>query len=153
MIFDFFKRKTEKGFPPKLLPINRMKKYHTHYLGKYDKDKLFWGSTEFTFKTQNEKEIRVEYAILYLFDENGKFQDCKYWKEEIKNPDDVWYKLDEMVQQLDEVKYCNIKIEIFKTIIDGIEFGLRLDEEDKGVYTMPGSGLAFYEPWDGEYYT
>ena len=58
-----------------------------------------------------------------------------------------------MVSKLERIKYCNIEVELFTTKIEGIEFGLTKNEEDKSINLQPSSTLAFYEPWDGEYYT
>jgi len=71
-IFSFFKRNYQTGFPPEKLAIKRMKEYHTHYLGKFDKDKLFWGDVTFLIEEEGKNAIRIDYAVLYTFESNGK---------------------------------------------------------------------------------
>jgi len=58
-----------------------------------------------------------------------------------------------MVLELGKVKYCNIKLKLFKLEIDGEVFGLVKDSENKAIISKPSSGLWFQEPWNGEYYT
>ena len=75
-MFNFFKKR--RGFPPEKLPVKRMKAYHTHYLGKYEKNKLFWGDVTFVLEEKNGKEVRTDFAVLYLFNEDGKFNTSEY---------------------------------------------------------------------------
>lgn len=153
-IFNFFKRNYETGFPPKKLLIKRMKEYHTHYLGKFDQDKLFWGDIPFVIKNVDNKPIRTDYAVLYTFDSNGKLIKYEYWKDENSNGElNPWYKLDEMVKELGKVKYMDISVELFEVTIDNEKFGLIANHEFDCVNAQPSSTISFYEPWDGEYYT
>jgi formate hydrogenlyase regulatory protein HycA len=153
-MFNFFR----KSKFPKLIPIKRMQDYHTHYLGKIDDGRLFFGSetfayTETNFKTRN-LEDRIDFAVLYLFDKKGDFQEAIYFMATSQTEKNLLsIKLDELVNSLGKIKFCDIKVKPFETIIEGIKFGLIIDGETESIDLEPSSTISFSEPWDGEYYT
>ena len=147
-MLSFFKR---NKFPPKSIRVNRMEEYHTHYLGKYEDGKMFWGDPAFITKSNGE---RIDYAVLYLFDKLGHLENYKHHKfVNPENPENIWHKIDEYVKELDDVELCDIKIELFSVEIDGFNFGLRADDENKMIHLDPQSSISFEKPWNGEYYT
>jgi hypothetical protein len=58
-----------------------------------------------------------------------------------------------MVNELGEVEFRDIAIKPFKTVIDGVEFGLIPNEETQSIELQPSSTIVFSEPWNGEYFT
>lgn len=149
------------NFPEKI-PVERLEDYHTHYIGKYEGEYQFWGYETFVFSksiTEIEgkewKKYRREYAVLYLFDKDGNFNDVKY--EFAGTTDslnfDTSIKIQEMISKLGEIDYCNIEIKPFETEIDGFTFGLIPNHDSMMIELQPSNTIAFSEPWDGEYHT
>ena len=149
---------------PDLIPIMRMEDYHTHYLGQCNDGRLFWGYETFVFAKsyfdlkvdEDWRPHRNEYLVLHTFDKKGNYLETKHWlagttAESDQSINDA--KLNEMISDLGEVKFKNIKVKTFQTIIDGEIFGLISNEEDETVDLQPSSTISFQEPWDGEYYT
>jgi formate hydrogenlyase regulatory protein HycA len=58
-----------------------------------------------------------------------------------------------MVNELGRVEFKDICVKPFKTVIENIEFGLVVNEENESIDLEPSSTISFQEPWDGEYYT
>ena len=161
-MFNLFKKSknTESRFP-KRIPIMRMEEYHTHYLGKKSDGTLFFGSITFAHKKPHwevapelKEQNRIELAILYLFDENGKFSDYKCWStEKDSERQSVWKEMDKLVTELGQVTLCNIEVETFEISINGIKCGLIPNEKSVCIELYPSNTIAFREPWDGEYDT
>lgn len=150
-----------KKWHPELIPINREEGYHTHYIGKVEDGKQFFGYRTFAFPKgcamdDDWQNRRREYLVVYIFDREGNylFTDHKNLgtAEEVKQIDEIQI-LESMINELGKVNFENIAVKPFKTVIDDIEFGLIEDEEFKGIQLMPSSTIAFFEPWNGEYDT
>lgn len=147
-------------FPAKL-PVERMEDYHTHHIGKYESGKQFWGYQTFVFtkrqflEGEKYENYRREYAVLYLFDKEGNFNEAKF--EFAGTTDSLKFdtseKVEEMVTQLGEIEYCNIEIKPFEVLIDNFIFGLVPNEETEMIELQPSNTIAFSEPWEGEYCT
>lgn len=161
-MFNLFRKfKNSESRIPKRIPIMWMEEYHTHYLGKTLDGKLFFGCVTFAYKKpiselapEERDENRIELAILYLFDKNGKFSDYKYWSTEKETErQSVWEKMGEFVAELGQVTYGNIEVDAFEIDIDGIKCGLIPNEESVSIDLYPSNTISFQEPWDGEYYT
>lgn len=144
---------------PQKLPILRQEDDHTHYLGKYQNGNLFFGYETFFFPPNyvlgtDWQEHRREYAVLYIFDQEGRFVESDYWyagtASENKNTN---AKLTEMISSRGEYEFSDIEVELFQTEIDGEVFGLIANETGETVELMPSSTMSFSEPWDGEFYT
>ncbi|MBK3520029.1 hypothetical protein [Carboxylicivirga marina] len=145
---------------PDLLPIMREEDYHTHYLGETEKGILFFGYETFVFpkgfSSENWENERLEYALVYLFDKNGNHIETKYklaGKTSDISPNQTNKMLSDLISELGNFIYKDIKVKPFKTTIDGIEFGLVPNEEIQMIELQPSSTIAFGEPWDGEYDT
>ncbi len=154
----------EPGMIPDLIPIKRIEDYHTHYLGITSDKKQFWAYGTFLFSRPfNEirqdgdwTKFRKEYAILHLFDLEGNHLDTQnYFAGTTSEIGDqaLNVKLNEMVNNLGELDFLDIKVKPFKTTIDDVDFGLIVNEECGTVDLEPSSTLSFHEPWDGEYDT
>ena len=161
-MFNIFKKsKITDSKVPKRIPIMRMEEYHTHYLGKTNDGKLFFGSETFANKKPHWEvkpellsQNRIEFAILYLFDQKGKYLEHKYWSTELDNErQNTNEKLEEMVAELGQVIFCDIEVETFEISIDGIKCGLIPDEKSESIDLYPSNTISFEEPWDGEYNT
>jgi formate hydrogenlyase regulatory protein HycA len=139
----------------------RMEDYHTHYLGKTDNGKLFFGSETFAHLETKEQissgtvyQNRIDLAILYLFDKNGKFLSYKHWSTTIDTErNKTEEKLQEMIKELGKTTFCDIELETFEVNINGIKCGLIPNEEFVSIDLYPSNTISFQEPWDGEYYT
>jgi len=146
---------------PEKLPILRIEDYHTHYLGRVNDGRLFWGYETFVFtkpyseiKEGEWKKFRKEYAILHTFDSNGNLLETKNWSKFTDDDSaDTSDMLDKMCTGFGSFVYNNIEIKVFQTIIDGIAFGLIPNSETNTIDLQPSSTISFSEPWDGEYYT
>jgi hypothetical protein len=151
-------------FPLKI-PIERIEKYHTHYLGKTENDNLFWGySTFIATKTYLEvqeikgdwEDYRHEYAILHIFDINGKHIETKHhFGGTVKevNYNALFQKLELMINELRKIEFQDIEICPFQIQINGVIFGLVPNEEYEVIELQPNSSLSFSPPWDGSYNT
>jgi hypothetical protein len=147
---------------PKKIPIERIERYHTHYVGKTLDEKQFWGYTTFVFTKPyseiigNWQDYRDEYAILHIFDKQGICLDTKHILVGTANQvDDItlYTKLEEIVAELGIIEFADIEVELFNTEINGIVFGLIPNEEYGVVDLEPSSTISFGEPWDGSYST
>jgi len=148
---------------PSKIPIKRIEEYHTHYLGKCNNERLFWGYSTFAFikdfsemQGQDLRLFRKEYAVVHLFKKDGRYLETKYWIAGLSidlKGDETFIKLEEMVSELMPITYGNIKVELFSTIIDGITFGLIPDKKYLTVDLEPGNSISFPAPWNGEYDT
>jgi hypothetical protein len=150
---------------PKKIRIERIERYHTHYLGKTHDAKLFWGYATFYYtKLYSEiieakldyTDYRNEYAVLHIFNEIGQHLATKHvLVGTAKNVTDIdiFTKLEELIIELGEIAFDDIEVELFETEIDGITFGLLPNYEYGFVELQPNSTLAFGEPWDGSYST
>ena len=150
----------KKSWIPELLLINREEDYHTHYIGKTQNGEQFFGYETFVFPVGASNEqweaSRKEYVVLYIFDELGNHIKTNYWyagtTAEIQ-PDTTSKKLVEMITELGKIEFGDIAVKPFKTVIDGIEFGLIPEDKTQSIVLQPSSTIVFFEPWDGEYYT
>ncbi|WBA40291.1 hypothetical protein [Hymenobacter canadensis] len=148
---------------PKKLPIERWEEEdsYTYYLGSTADGKLFWAYSIFVYSAgyiiKNDwKEHRHEYALLHLFDKQGRYLSTSHWNAGTSNQGNdvlVEAKLAQWIAELQPVRYHDIKVELFSTVIDGYLFGLIPDEELEIINLKPGSAISFEAPWDGEYYT
>ena len=64
----------------------------------------------------------------------------------------------QMLEELGDVKLCNINVCPFSHESRGVVFELIAqapedDEEEWNVIAEPGDYMAFYPPWDGDYDT
>lgn len=149
---------------PNKIPIARIEDYHTHYLGQTSDGRLFWAYDTFVFtkpnvdikQGDNWQRYRREYAIFHTFDNDGNYLTTKHWNAgltiDVKD-EMVEEKLEEFVSELEDITYKDIEIRLFQIQIDGITFGLVVDEKSKMIHLQPNSKISFQEPWDGEYYT
>ena len=65
---------------------------------------------------------------------------------------------DERLASLDSPQFTDIRIAPFKTVHDGVEFGLIPRDCEGGddvpsIELQPGNYMAFFDPWDGYYDT
>jgi hypothetical protein len=161
-MFNIFKKNKQTNSKlPKRIPVMRMEDYHTHYLGKTEDGKLFLGSETFAH-VEKEKQIspgtvyqnRIDLAILYIFDKNGKFINYKHWSTTIDaERNKTEEKLQHMIKELGNTSFCDVELETFEINIDGIKCGLIANEESVSIDLYPSNTISFQEPWDGEYYT
>lgn len=159
-MFNLFKKSNSSKVPKKIL-VSRMEEYHTHYLGKTQDERLFFGSVTFAYKKPSfevspelQSEDRIELAILFIFDKNGKYIENTYWSTNDENERySVYEKLVGLISKLGPITYCDVELETFEVTIDGIKCGLIPDEENVSIELYPSNTISFQEPWDGEYYT
>jgi formate hydrogenlyase regulatory protein HycA len=145
---------------PERIPIQRMEDYHTHFLGKTENGRQFFGYETFVFPqgapAADWQNHRKEYVVLYIFDNEGNHINTNHWCAGVTSqadPSTMRTKLDEMIAELGRFEFSDIEVKPFQTVIDGVVFGLVPDEEHETVELEPSSTISFQEPWDGEYYT
>lgn len=148
-----------RGIPKKILN-KREEDYHTHYIGKTQDGRQFFGYETFVFPkgvgSHDWEQSREEYVVLYIFDKDGNYMTTNHWYagRTTETVDSITrLKLEEMIHELGAVTYADIKVKPFQTIIDGHVFGLIPDKEMKTIDLEPGSTISFYWPWNGEYDT
>jgi hypothetical protein len=145
---------------PERIPIMREEDYHTHYLGRVEDGRLFFGYETFVFPKgysgENWQNERLEYAVVYLFDHEGNHIETLY--ELVGKTCELQLGQSELIlkallKPLGKLNFRAIEVKPFSTTIDGIEFGLIPNDETQSIELQPSSTIAFIEPWDGEYDT
>ena len=151
---------------PNKIPITRYEDYFTHNIGHYGDGNQFMGFVVATMPpmliSENWKQYKRWYAVLYLFDKDGKYIDTKYEffgttaDGESKVIARARDKLNEWLNNLPSKEYKNVQIELFNIEIDGYVFGLidatEPDEDYESIHLVPNN-LAFFAPWNGEFDT
>ena len=147
---------------PEKIPIERIEEYHTHYLGKAADGRQFWGYVTFVYTVLpkdvqgNWEDYRNEYVVLHLFDNEGNHINTNHWlggtTSQVSDIQ-LYSKLEEMIVELGPIEFGDIEVKLFKTIIDGVTFGLIPDEDYHYINLEPNSTISFGEPWDGSYST
>jgi len=145
---------------PEKIPIQRMEDYHTHFLGKVEDGRQFFGYETFVFPKGSPasewEKHRREYVVLYIFDKDGNHLVTNHWYAGTTSETDqsvMRTRLEKMIGELGKTEFCDIEAKPFQTIIDGVVFGLVPNDEYETVDLQPSSTISFQEPWDGEYYT
>ena len=133
---------------PNRIRINRIAEYHTHFLGTIRQSgRLFWGIL--TGKSRHTGTLH--YAVVFLFSPAGKFLQSIHSSSEVDPTSDA--ELAKLVKTLGPVKFHDIEVDVFTTLIDGIVFGLVPDPDSGYIDLQPGYIISFYPPWNGEYWT
>lgn len=145
---------------PEKIPIQRIEDYHTHFVGKTEDGRQFFGYETFVFPngipTSDWEKYRKEYVVLYIFDQEGNHLKTDHWYAGTTSETDetvIRERLEQMIRELGQTTFSDIEVKPFQTIIDGIVFGLVPNEEEETVDLEPSSTISFHEPWDGEYDT
>jgi formate hydrogenlyase regulatory protein HycA len=102
------------------------------------------------------------HAVLHTFDSRGRHLNTDVWTAgttadgEARVIEQARDRLSQMLASLGPVKYCDVKVSLFRVEIEGREFGLidasEPDEGYESIHLLPND-LAFFEPWDGTYDT
>jgi hypothetical protein len=144
---------------PSRIPIKREEDYHTHYIGTTRDGRQFFGYQTFVLPigiTEGWQDQRKEYVVLYIFDHDGNHVKTEHWyagtTSEIDNSK-ATKKLEQLIQDLGEVRYGDIIVKPFHTLIDVVVFGLVPNEKFQTIELEPSSTISFHAPWDGEYDT
>jgi formate hydrogenlyase regulatory protein HycA len=151
---------------PERIPIERIKDYHTHYIGKTKDGIQFFGYQFRVFPkgfifpegvvgTERTKYFK-EYVVLFLFDGEGNHIRTDHWYAGTvseTNDSIMTERLEQMISSLGQIELGDIEVKPFEITIDGYKFGLIPNEEYKTIDLEPGSQISFHEPWDGEYDT
>ena len=147
--------------PPKRIRINH-DDYYASLVGKTKDGRQF-------FITQPFVPGGHDFVARYLFDKDGAFLDAKIHDLGSRDSDvlpgnalmdnhRVATLQKEMLEELGDTKFGNIKVSPFVHEWNGVNFGLVTqapEEEDDewNVIAEPGDYMAFYPPWDGDYDT
>lgn len=147
--------------PPKRICINH-DDYYASLVGKTIDARQF-------FITQPFVPGGKDFVARYVFDEDGTFVNAKIYDLGGRASDvlpgnallgnaNVEAIQRQMLDELGDVKFCNIKVCPFAYESHGVTFGLieqapEEDHEDWSVIAEPGNYMAFYPPWDGDYDT
>jgi hypothetical protein len=151
--------------PPEKIRINH-DDYHAELVGRTADGRQFFLTNPFV-PAQGDNPGR-EFLALYIFDSNGnlleaKIDDLGVRQDKISPPgqkldlDFASPLLRNRVAKLGTVSFCDIKIVPFRVEKFGVEFGFIEsvpEGNDELWFTVePGNYMAFYPPYDGEYYT
>lgn len=133
---------------PNQIRINRIADYHTHYVGRIrESGGLFWG----ILASKSLQTLTRHFSVVFLFSQEGKFLHSIHTSSDVRPTSDA--ELARLVKTLGPVKFQNIKVDLFTTLIEGIVFGLVPNPDSGFINLQPGSIISFYPPWDGEYWT
>ena len=141
-------------FPGRIL-IQRIEDYHTHFCGsRRQNGHLFLGFVTHEFiKDNSPVGGRLEYLdVVFEFSPNGRFLRLLKMESTI-DANRSLANLEQLMNTLGPVDFHDIEVDLFETSMDGIQFGLIPDPEFGFINLQPGSPIAFYSPWDGDYYT
>jgi hypothetical protein len=146
---------------PKRIRINH-DDYYASLVGKTKDGRQF-------FITQPFVPGGNDFVARYLFDKDGAFLDAKIHDlgsrdsdvlpgNALMDDDRVETLQKEMLDELGEMKFGNIKVSPFEHDWNGVTFGLvaqapEEDDDEWNVIAEPGDYMAFYPPWDGDYDT
>ena len=140
--------------------------YHAEFVGRTADGRQFFLTNPFV-PALSDNPGR-EFLALYIFDTDGnlleaKIDDLGVRQDKISPPgqkldlDFASSLLRNRLAKLGTVSFCDIKIVPFSIEKFGVEFGLIKgvpEETDESWFTVePGNYMAFYPPYDGEYYT
>ncbi len=149
------------GPPPKKIRINH-DDYYASLVGRTRDGRQF-------FITQPFIPYLQDFVARYLFDQAGTCIDVKVHDLGVRAtgepPGNALLNNDKAEQiqrtfllELGETELCDIEVIPFSHIEYGTTFGLIIDPpvEPDGKWSVvaePGNYMAFYPPWDGDYYT
>ncbi|TWU50669.1 hypothetical protein Poly51_39620 [Rubripirellula tenax] len=133
--------------------------YHANHIGRLLDGRQFFLTNPFVPAIGDSDGS--EYIALFIFDPAGNLLAAQIdslgpRKSLDQNAASKLY--EDRLASLCDAQFTDIRIAPFKTVHEGVEFGLipreRNDEEDvPAIEIQPGNYMAFFEPWDGEYYT
>jgi formate hydrogenlyase regulatory protein HycA len=102
------------------------------------------------------------HAVLHTFDATGKHLHSEVWTAgttadgERQVIERAKGRLSEMLNELGPIKFCDVKISLFRVEVEGRAFGLVDASEPaegyESIHLVPND-LAFFKPWDGNYDT
>ena len=133
--------------------------YHAKHIGKLADGQQFFLTAPFVPAFGDTDG--GEYIALFTFDTDGKLlssQIDNLGPRKSLDQDAASKLYDERLASLDNPQFSDIRIAPFKTVHDGVEFGLipRECEDDvdvRAIELKPGNYMAFFDPWDGYYDT
>ena len=147
--------------PPKQIRINH-DDYYASLVGKTKDGRQF-------FITQPFVPGGRDFVARYLFDKGGNFLDAKIHDlgtresdvlpgNALTDDDRVSMLQKELLEEIGDTKFCDIKVSPFEHEWNGVTFGLitqapEEDDEEWNVIAEPGNYMAFYPPWDGDFDT
>tara|TARA_R110002073_G_scaffold5624_25_gene34702 strand:- start:237 stop:680 length:444 start_codon:yes stop_codon:yes gene_type:complete len=143
---------------PGTFPINRDDDHAIH-IGRTSDGRQFFLTTPFVPEIGD--EAGCEFIALFTFDAAGALIDAQIDNLGPRASLDIVARsklYDERLASLGDVELGDIRIAPFKTEQFGVAFGLvprePNDDDDKlAIELLPGNYMAFFAPWDGEYYT
>ena len=152
---------------PERFPIERIEDYHTHYIGKCRDNRQFMIYEPSVFHNPHKiplgkiprderMKLKREYVVIYIFDIQGNHLITEYLfagTADIDNSSKINEWIHDKLDGLGNVKFDDIKVKPFQSLIDGYIFGLVADHENGVVELQPGNTISFSEPWDGQYNT
>ena len=143
---------------PETFPINH-DDYHAEHIGLTSDGRQFFLTTPFVPAISD--ATGGEFIALFTFDAKGKLLDATIDNLGPRATLDrvaASKQYEQRLASLGDVRFCDIRIAPFKTERFGIEFGLiprECEDEDDvlAIEIQPGNYMAFFDPWDGDYYT
>jgi len=146
---------------PERIPISH-DEFDASHVGKTHDGRQFFLTTPFCIGGP-------DFAALYLFDDDGELIEARIDRlgprTDPRLPGNMKQHdardqqlLAQRLAELGEVSFESIEVKPFAIERYGVTFGLIVkepqeEEEPWTVIAEPGNYMAFYPPWDGEYYT
>ena len=104
--------------------------------------------TQFLLNELSEGSLVV--LVLYCFDADGHYLGHELQRNDGNQAEAA---RTDLLNKLDTPVRCNIAVRPFSVKVDGVKYGLVVDEDDECVLLQPHSQVTFMAPWDGEFYT
>ena len=150
---------------PEKIWIRHEPGYRTRHIGKYGKGNQFMAFVVAAGPRNRLFNIKW-YATLHLFDREGNHIESQISylgsSQYATNLGGGWTleEIDEfkndIVHELGNVRYCDIRIKLFSVKFDGHRFGLvdaSIPKEHYVRVDLLPNDLAFFPPWNGDYET
>jgi hypothetical protein len=135
---------------------------HALHIGRLPDGRQFFLTTPFVPKLVTEPGC--EFVALFYFDSSGTFLEAKindFGPRALMNEKHRDKIFQERLAEISIGEFTDIEISSFEIEFHGVNFGFipckTNDENDEcdeiAIEFHPGNYMAFFAPWDGEYYT
>ena len=153
---------------PEVIPIAYEPNQRSGAVGRYA-DGQFLASVTYAFPQgfrpdDGWEEQKRLYTVLHTFDAAGRYRDSEIWcagtwAQQQSAPDgdgsvlsQARIHLAKLLRALPRRSYTDIAIRPFQRTVDGVLFGLLIEEDEEGTWAeLYPDRRCFGPPWDGSY--
>jgi hypothetical protein len=153
---------------PEVIPIAYEPNQRSGAVGRYA-DGQFLASVTYAFPQgfrpdDGWEEQKRLYTVLHTFDAAGRYRDSEIWcagtwaeQQRAPHGDDsvlsqARIHLAKLLRALPRRSYTDIAIRPFQRTVDGVLFGLLIEEDEEGTWAeLYPDRHCFGPPWDGSY--